>query len=107
MTENLIVSLRKEKLLGCVFACKRGLVCYLGKLAVHPEYRGNGIGQRLLEKAGSIARVERCQHLEVETRVELTENQRYFERLGFSKFDEKSHPGFDRPTSYVYRMSIV
>ena len=37
--------------------------------------------------------------LELQTRVELTENHAAFRALGFAQTGATAHPGFDRPTS--------
>jgi hypothetical protein len=41
--------------------------------------------------------------LELQARVELTENHAAFERLGFVRTGTWSHPGYDRPTSITFR----
>ena len=44
--------------------------------------------------------------LELETRVELTENHRTFESLGFNKVAEHAHEGYDHPTYIRMRKSL-
>jgi hypothetical protein len=44
--------------------------------------------------------------LELETRIELTENHAAFARMGFIKTAETSHEGFDRTTSIVMRAPV-
>ncbi len=105
-TESLILAFKDQQLIGCAFARPENVSCYLGKLAVRADCRGAGVGQKLIEKAQHIARKHGCGTLELETRVELAENHRFFERLGFVKTRENAHEGYNRPTSYVFCRQI-
>lgn len=105
-SEHLIVAFRAEKLVGCVFLKPDADAWYLGKLAVDGKMRGRGVGQALLEKAESLCAENAADIIELEVRIELTENQKYFERHGFVRFAANSHAGYDKPTSYSYRKRI-
>lgn len=72
---------------------------YLGKLAVRVEKRGNGLARRLIALAEQRAKALGLSVLELETRVELTENHQTFAWFGFVVTGEKAHPGYDRTTS--------
>ena len=72
---------------------------YLGKMAVRPDCRGRGLSRLMVEKASEQAVARGLPVLELQCRIELLENQRTFERLGFIKTGESSHAGYDRPTS--------
>ena len=91
---------------ACVFAKAKGDALYLGKLAVAASHRGRGLARLLIEAAASEARALGLGWLELETRIELTENHAAFARLGFAKSGETRHPGFDRPTSKTMRKSL-
>ncbi|MFN7434077.1 MAG: N-acetyltransferase, partial [Betaproteobacteria bacterium] len=45
--------------------------------------------------------------LELQTRIELTENHATFAALGFAKVAETAHPGYARPTSITLRRPAV
>lgn len=92
---------------ACVFLTPRPGVLYLGKLAVAPSHRGQGLARRLVNQAEVRARALRLPALELQTRVELAENQRAFEAMGFVETGRTAHPGFDRPTSITYRRVVV
>ncbi len=102
----LLLAHRADDLVGCVFAHQKNDALYISKLAVSPSLQRAGIGRKLLEAA----RNEACQRgvgmLELETRIELTENHAAFARMGFIKTAETSHEGFDRPTSIVMRAPV-
>ena len=89
--------------LACMVLTPKEKALYLGKLAVEPGAQGRGFGRALVAVADDRARALGFPVLELETRVELVENQRFFSRLGFQEVARKAHPGFDRPTSITYR----
>lgn len=92
--------------LACVVLTPKGDALYLGKLAVDPGQQGKGFGRTLMDMAEDRARALGFAVLELETRVELAENQRLFTGLGFAQVARTVHPGFDRPTSLTYRKPV-
>ena len=94
----LTASLEVE-LVGCLFVEDRDDVLYLEKLAVEPDHQGSGIGSALVQAATMIAQSLGKDRLQVQTRVELTENHAAFAKMGFVETRRTSHEGFDRPTS--------
>ncbi len=79
---------------------------YLGKLAVAPDAQGRGLARRLVAHAEARARALGFPMLELETRVELTENHAIFRRLGFAETGRKAHAGYDRPTSITFAKPV-
>ena len=104
--ETLLLAKSGELLVGCLFVRKQGDAVYLGKLAIDEDFRGKGLARQFIDVATMIAGQWSCKKLEVETRVELHENQAFFEHLGFEKIAENSHEGFDRPTSFLYQREV-
>lgn len=92
--------------LACVFLSARPDRLYTAKLAVTEAARGQGLARRLIEQAERRARALRLPALELQTRVELTENHACFERLGFTRVAGTAHPGYDRITSWTYRKPV-
>ena len=103
---RLVVAERAGVLVGCGFFTLRPESVYLGKLAVASECRGRGVLKRMVSLADDLARRHGKARLELETRIELTENRRTFEAVGFSVTGESSHAGYDRPTSLSLQRSI-
>jgi GNAT superfamily N-acetyltransferase len=99
----LLLAERGGELVGCVFAQTKGDALYIGKLAVWPGLQGAGIGRKLVDAARVEARRLGLGMLELQTRVELSENHATFARMGFVKTGETAHDGFDRPTSITMR----
>jgi len=92
--------------LACVFFTPRQHALYVGKLAVAAEARGQGHARALMALAEFRARARGLPALELQTRVELTENHAAFARLGFVRVGATAHPGYDRATSYTYRRPV-
>ena len=85
--------------IACLFAKPQGDTLYLGKIAVADSHRGRGLLRRLIASAETEARARNLPRLELETRIELTENHATFARLGFVRSAETSHQGYNSPTS--------
>jgi len=75
---------------------------YVGKLAIDPDFRRQGVARQLIGHAASRARALGLPELRLETRVELAENHQTFQALGFHEVARSAHPGFDRPTSVTF-----
>jgi GNAT superfamily N-acetyltransferase len=88
-------------LVGCLFTERRPDRVYLGRLAVDPDKRGQGIGMALLRVAESYAREVGVPALELGVRLVLHDNIRLFQRAGFVITAQRSHPGFAEPTYHV------
>jgi GNAT superfamily N-acetyltransferase len=97
----------EDALVGCVFIELRNDCAYIGKLAVDPAHQQAGIGRLLVEAAEEEARHIGLPALELQTRVELTDNHTAFARLGFHETGRTAHPGFERPTSVTMRKALA
>ena len=104
--ESLFLALDDGELVGCIFARPQEGSLYVGKIAVSPQRQGEGIGRGLMQAAEDLARTSGLGVLELETRIELTENHATFAAMGFMKFAEGSHPGYDRTTSITMRKRL-
>jgi GNAT superfamily N-acetyltransferase len=104
--ETMILAFAGERLAGCLFADLRSDCVYVGKLAVDAPFRGQGLARRLMLAAEDLARAHARPCLELQTRIELTENHAAFAALGFAKVNEYAHPGYDHPTSITMRRNM-
>ena len=98
-TEIAFAAIEDGRLIGCVFLKPEETALYIGKLAVHPQSQGKGVGRKLLYQAETTARALGLSVLRLETRIELVENHSRFAEWGFAKTAENRHQGFDRTTS--------
>ncbi|MCV2867891.1 GNAT family N-acetyltransferase [Defluviimonas sp. WL0002] len=92
--------------IACIFLTLQGDRLYLGKLAVDDRFRGQGLARELVDHAASRARALGLSMLELQVRVELTENQHAFQSMGFQKTAETAHDGYDRPTSLTFARRV-
>ncbi len=97
------VWLMGDPAVACLFLTPLPQALYLGKMAVEPALQGQGLGRALMGLAENRARALGLPALELETRIELVENQAAFRAMGFTQVAAKAHPGFDRPTSLTFR----
>ncbi|MEX2629312.1 MAG: GNAT family N-acetyltransferase [Tistlia sp.] len=96
--------------LACAFlrlgAAAPGAPAYLGKIAVEPALQGRGLGRALVAEALRLATAAGCRALELQTRIELTDNHRVFAALGFQRGADTAYPGYARPTSLTFRRDL-
>lgn len=90
------------QLIACVVLTPNPDHLYLGKLAVDPAYRRQGLAAQLVSRALAQTRTRALPELRLETRVELAENHAAFRAMGFAETARTAHPGFDRPTSITF-----
>jgi predicted N-acetyltransferase YhbS len=90
------------RVIACVVLTPRPPVLYLGKLAVAPAHRGRGLARALVRVAEGRAEALGLRAVELQSRVELTENHAAFSAMGFVMAAETAHPGFDRATALTF-----
>ncbi|MFT3854838.1 MAG: GNAT family N-acetyltransferase [Ilumatobacteraceae bacterium] len=104
--EHLVIAAVGDELVGCLFCRPQAGWLYVGKMAVAPARQGSGIGRLLIDAARRLTERDALLGLELETRIELTENHATFDRLGFVKVAETSHPGYTTITSIHMRSPL-
>lgn len=92
--------------LACVFLTRTTDHLLLTKLATDFAHRREGLARRLVENASMRAAALACRALQLQTRVELTENHAAFAALGFRRTGETTHPGCGQPTSITMEMPV-
>lgn len=84
---------------GCVlFTPEAGNALYLGRLAVHPQWRGRGIARALIAFVEDEARRLDLHKVRLKVRIALPDNQRLFASCGFVEAGREAHHGFSEPT---------
>lgn len=91
--ETGIVAMLETVLIGCAFLAERQDHLYLNKFAVAPGHQGCGVGRVLMARAEEIAREAGKPVIELQTRIELTQNHTAFARFGFEEVARTAHPG--------------
>ena len=104
--ENLMLIWSDDELVACGFLKELPDAIYLGKLAVREDMRGRGLLRRMISTAEEIAKARDKPALELQARIELTENHATFGALGFLQTGTTAHAGYDRPTSITMRKAL-
>lgn len=105
--ETCLLATDGARIVGCAFLSPQLECLYVGKVAVADDVRGLGVARRLFRHAESIAVMHHLPCLELQTRIELTENHTAFARIGFVRSGEDAHAGYDRPTSIRMRKPVT
>jgi predicted N-acetyltransferase YhbS len=88
-------------LVGAVLWEIKARALHVGRVSVIPAWRGRGLAGALIKACESEARLRRLTRVTLRVRLELPENERLFERVGFERRELDAHEGFDRPTQAV------
>lgn len=79
---------------GCVWYEPRGDYVYLGRLSVLLEFRGQGIGNALLDAVEQQAREIGITRIRLAVRIVLDRMRAAYERRGYRVFEYETHPGY-------------
>lgn len=104
--QEIWVAASGQTLAGCVFFTRKPNSLYVGKLAIAAPFRKQGLARRMIDKAAERARAHSLEALELEVRIELTENREAFAAMGFRKIAKNAHPGFNRTTSITMQKAV-
>ena len=100
------LALAQGRPVGCIIAEDKGARGYLGRLAVDPNLRRQGLARRLMLAGEGFTRERGLTTAEVQVRIALTGNVALFQSLGYRETDRRSHPGFTEPTYLVMEKSL-
>ncbi|MCW3473379.1 GNAT family N-acetyltransferase [Limobrevibacterium gyesilva] len=87
-----------EMLVGVVLWSEKDGGLYMGRLAVHPGWRGRGVARALVAAAEAEARRRGMPRLHLSVRLALADNRRLFQACGFRETAMHAHPGYSAPT---------
>ena len=66
--------------------------CYIGRVSVLPQYRGQGIASAMMEYIEGIARAHGSGYMEISVRMVLESNINLYKRLGYTITGMFEHP---------------
>ena len=78
-----------------------GDALHVARVSVALKARGRGIARSLIAMCETEAMRRGLRRMTLNTRLELPENERLFERCGFARREVEAHPGFETPTAAV------
>src|SRR5947209_116914 len=81
----ILKALDDDRIIGSVRArMDHTMTCAIGRLMVHPEYRGQGIGTRLMQEIER--QFEEAERFVLFTGEKSARNLRFYQRLGYWEF---------------------
>ena len=95
-----------KPVIACVVVTPLSHALYLGKIAVDPSMRGQGVVRALIEECDALAKDLGKNCLELQVRIELVQNEKVFTKLGFVKVSDDCHPGYDRVTEITMQKPL-
>ena len=105
--EQLLQVWAKNLLVGCVIHRNRPGSVYLGTLTIEPGYQGRGIVRQLVAAFERTVFEALRNVIELDTRIQLTENHAVFYPLGFEKISEHAYAGYDQPTFITMQKRLI
>ncbi len=101
-----IAQLNGEAAGGVLYEPETGFM-YLGRLAVPPEFRGQGVARALVEAVEQQARTLHLPCVRLGVRTQLPANRHLFEHLGYEVIRYDCHPGYTEPTMMMLEKKLV
>lgn len=98
---------REGRLIGSVFCIPQGDALCVGRLAVAPDCRRQGVANALVEAAIAEARRTGARRVTLKARIPLASNVALFRRHGFAIVAEETHAGYAAPTSYAMELELA
>jgi len=95
-----------QHVVACVLHQPRHDALYFHRLAVLPALHGRGIGRALINTVEQLARTSGSARVELSVRLELDQQRRFYESLGYQTIGYGSHADFDQPT-YATMQKLV
>ena len=98
VTAQAVVALVNHDIVGCAFYEPEGDHIYLGRVAVLPQFRRQGIGRKLIAWVEAQSRWLGYERVRLAVRVVLIDNRTLYERLGYCLHSYGTHAGYAEPT---------
>jgi ribosomal protein S18 acetylase RimI-like enzyme len=85
-----------ENIIGVLVLIAKEQNLLLDNVAVHPDYQGRGLGQKLIELAEAEALRLGFSSVVLYTNLQMTENIQLYKKLGFVETERKQEKGYER-----------
>lgn len=77
---------------------------YIHRLAVHPDFQGQGLGQALMEYAEAFAKAKKATSIRLDTFSQNARNNRFYKARGYQKLGEIYFPKQSAFPFYCYEL---
>jgi peptidyl-dipeptidase Dcp len=95
--ERLWIAEDNGKMIGCLLLKNRGETAQLRYFLIEPEYRGIGLGNKLLQLFIDFAKACKYKSAYLWTTNELDKAHHLYQKIGFTLTAEKPSTGFGKP----------
>jgi putative acetyltransferase len=95
------------RVVGTVAVVPTGAACEIKRLYLLPEYRGRGLGRALMQQTLDWATASGSRHIVAWSDARLTTAHGVYERMGFSRFGERTAEDADRSREYGFRKELA
>jgi len=97
---------RVPRIVGFVhFRCCKDGHATIYEIAVAPDWRGKGVGRKLVEAVCTHARLHSCTRLRLKCPIDLPANG-FYQRLGFVRIGIETHDGNRRPLA-IWELDLL
>jgi len=86
-TKVFLKTVCEDRIIGSVRATLNSNTCLIGRLIVHPDYQGKGIGTLLMKRIGEV--FSRASRFELFTSARSLGNIRLYQRLGYIEYRQE------------------
>lgn len=93
---QVFVCVNQDTLLGYVICYPQGDHMHLENVAVNPDYKGQGVGSRLIKFVEEKTRQAGLATVELYTNLKMFENLRMYPKLGYIETGRRCEDGFER-----------
>jgi putative acetyltransferase len=100
-------ALVEGRVVGCAGVTVEGRQAELHRMYVFVDFRGRGIGRRLLEAAIDFARARGCASMIIWSDVKFTAAHGLYEEFGFTRFGQRRCNDPDQALEYGYRKDAL
>lgn len=93
---NVYVIPDEAEVRGVLVMMPQGKSMFVENVAVHPSWQGQGLGRALMAFVEERAREEHLDEIRLYTNELMTENLRFYHRLGFEEEGRRMEDGYNR-----------
>lgn len=102
-----IIALLGDVPAGCVFYQPANSYLYLGRLAVLPQFRKQGVARALIDFIEQQAVIRQLPRVQLGVRTALPHLQAFYTQLGYHPVRYGTHEGYTQPTYVIMEKELI